>query len=487
MALILSISPTYAMTPNSRFGFDFILDMVGGFGYFDAIILGQDINASVDHKLSINGSSEFLGDINITGTVFGASPVKIAGINISDNSFSHTENTNASLRFSITNLNDGENATAIISAKNDVGAAMSIGIGSSNFKLGAINYNNVTALFSRSSGKMVFANFFKQAFVWLYNPSDDNDPDNLVELMRLDENGLNVTGNITGNQIYGEVWFQNTTNPKSVNLTTKNTWFDVDGLNRGNNNGFDFNGNVTLDTTVSGVYRAFFTTGYEANEESRITISIFKSGEEITKLTKTRTMGIAGKLEVINFSIGMGTQSSGDLDSLSMPDSDELIITGETGAPSFDINFTCNVSDVLPPLRINFEGRYDGNSAHEVELKVFNFTNGSFVDVVDTVKDIPHTGTTPISRSFSLPNNQDIVSNEEAIVQIIHITSGSTQDEIAVDELTCSRRRSGASVTNGAIIRLKVGDELKFRMMSNMDNTNVLLDNFNFNLVRIGD
>jgi len=116
--------------------------------------------------------------------------------------FSHSENKNASLRYTIKNTNAGSNASAVISALNDVGSSMSIGVGSSNFKVGTIDYANVTALFSKAMGKMVFANFFNQMFLWLYNPSDDNDPANLVELMRLDENGLNVSSNITSDNVF---------------------------------------------------------------------------------------------------------------------------------------------------------------------------------------------------------------------------------------------------------------------------------------------
>lgn len=132
-----------------------------------------------------SSNSSFTGDVTILGTLYGGTPVKIAGVNITDNLFSHMENTNSSLRFTLQNTNDSTNATAVISTKNDVGGSMSIGIGSSSFLLESTDYSNATALFSRSIGKMVFANFFNQPFIWLNNPSDDNDPANLIEVMRL--------------------------------------------------------------------------------------------------------------------------------------------------------------------------------------------------------------------------------------------------------------------------------------------------------------
>ena len=135
-------------------------------------------------------------DVTIGGTLFGGSPVKIAGVNISNNLFSLTDNLNSSLRFKLKNENSSTNATSVISTINDVGGMMSIGIGSSNFMIGETNYNNVSAISSRAKGDMVFVNFFNQLFIWLTNPSDDNDPNNLKEVMRLDENTLNVSVNI---------------------------------------------------------------------------------------------------------------------------------------------------------------------------------------------------------------------------------------------------------------------------------------------------
>ena len=159
------------------------------------LIIDPDVVGSgqlkVSGSLNVTEESHFRKDIRVNGTVFATA------INISNSSFSLTANENVSTKFILHNINSGENATAVIIAKNDVGGTMSIGIGSSNFMIGNTNYQNITALFSKSRGDMIFANFFKKAFVWLYNPSDDNNPNNLVEIMRLDKNGLNVSGNLT--------------------------------------------------------------------------------------------------------------------------------------------------------------------------------------------------------------------------------------------------------------------------------------------------
>ncbi len=143
----------------------------------------------------------FSRDIVVDGTIFGTvgsdpQPVKLGGINITNDVFSLTEDLNQSSRFTLQNLNNGSNASAVIEAINDMDASMFFGIGSSNFMLGDIGSPNITALVSRSKGDMIFANSFKEKFIWYNNPQDDNDLNNLVELMRLDDNRLNISTNL---------------------------------------------------------------------------------------------------------------------------------------------------------------------------------------------------------------------------------------------------------------------------------------------------
>jgi len=157
--------------------------------------------SSLTHTFNVNGNSNFTlnasfdQDVIISGTLYGGSPVKIAGVNITDNSFSHTEDKNDTLSFILKNLNPGTNASSRIKAENDVGSTMTMGIGSSRFMVGTTEYSNATGILSNSRGSTLFANFFKQAFIWLYNPSDDNDPANLVEAARIDTDGNFIARN----------------------------------------------------------------------------------------------------------------------------------------------------------------------------------------------------------------------------------------------------------------------------------------------------
>ena len=154
-------------------------------------------NVTIRGNLTVLGENTTVQDLTVIGTIHGGSPVKIAGINITENVFSLTENKNQSSKFTLTNLNKGTNASAVISAINNLGASMSIGILSSTFRLDTTDYANATALLSRSRGKMIFANFYNQDFLWLTNPSNDNNPANLVEVMNLNASGVTIQNNLT--------------------------------------------------------------------------------------------------------------------------------------------------------------------------------------------------------------------------------------------------------------------------------------------------
>ncbi|KKN60152.1 hypothetical protein LCGC14_0534430, partial [marine sediment metagenome] len=168
---------------------------------YDLLIKSDHATFSGDINVTGIGNSTFSGDVEITGKLFGGSPVRIDGINITEDNFFLTDNINNSLKFILKNLHGGINATAVITAENDVGGTMSIGIGSSDFKIGIIPRPNVTALFSRSRGLTVFANLFNQGFVWEINTQDDNDPVNLVRMMTLNSTGLHVDRNLTVSEV----------------------------------------------------------------------------------------------------------------------------------------------------------------------------------------------------------------------------------------------------------------------------------------------
>lgn len=224
-------------------------------------IIDNNINGviTITGELNVINNATFQENVTIIGTLFGGSPVKIAGINITDNVFNLVEDRNSSSRFTLQNLNSGSNATTAISALNDVNGSMFIGIGSSNFQTGGISHPNITALFSRSRGDMGFANFFNQAFIWLINLQDDDDPANLVEVMRLDETGLNVSGNITSANVFLPQYIFSHTN-ETIPVIAVNEWTNVtfgedeDHIQVGIDHHHDDITNDTFEIHIDGIY-----------------------------------------------------------------------------------------------------------------------------------------------------------------------------------------------------------------------------------------
>jgi len=76
---------------------------------------------------------------------------------------------------------------------------------------------------------------------------------------------ITTTGNITGNQIYGEMWFHNdTASGQAVVITAQNNWYNITGFNQTTNasqtlNGFTFNTpEQYLEVHINGRYDCSF-------------------------------------------------------------------------------------------------------------------------------------------------------------------------------------------------------------------------------------
>jgi len=271
-------------------------------------------------------------NLNMSGYNLTVDTIFAKAINISNSSFFFTDDENKSINYLVENKNNGSNATALTITSNDVGGIMGVGIGSSNYILGNMLKPNITGLFSRSQGETIFANFFNRPFVWYVNPLNDNDPNNLVEVMRLDENGLNVNGsinqtngNLTGNLIYGELWLHD---ELTVDLTSVNVYVNITDLNSTWNNGFAYDGNATLTAQMRGVYETqwHIAFGGGANSEYDAGIGINGvitgtiNGNNMNKTHAHRTIGTGGQVGSMS---GGGNLCINNGDKITMMMSDE--------------------------------------------------------------------------------------------------------------------------------------------------------------------
>jgi len=170
---------------------------------------------------------------------------------------------NSISRFIEHNTNNGTNAGGSFTAKNNLNYTLSIGVLSSNYntsnKYAMCNAPGVSIKSPANYG--LFHNYLK-GFIWTNNLLDDgnfSEADNL--LMILDSSGnLNITGNFTGNQYYGEMW-QNSENISIVEISAKDTWTNITNFSEGNNNGFLFSNNKLI-CNIGGIYKVSHSESY---------------------------------------------------------------------------------------------------------------------------------------------------------------------------------------------------------------------------------
>jgi len=208
-------------------------------------------------------------------------------INVSSTSFfgdvNNFDNLNGNSRFTEHNLNNGTLATASFTANNNVGNRVAFGIGSSNFERAGINLNNNAFVALNSPGNFTFFNIFPTSWKWIAN-SEIPPSFNFQEIMLLDNVGnLDIAGNFTGTQIYGEMWQFNLTNPNTITISVIGEFVNITGYRNGTINGFDFV-NDELVAQVPGVYQVSFNVGYGDTAMTRHGFAILKKGVQMLNI-----------------------------------------------------------------------------------------------------------------------------------------------------------------------------------------------------------
>lgn len=114
-------------------------------------------------------------------------------------------------------------------------------------------------------------------------------------------NNLTIGGNFTGNQFYGEMWFDMSGN-STILITTKDVWENVTGFNAGGNNGFTYFNN-TLICNIAGLYNTKYNTFYDdgANVEFNYALAINNIPQN-----KTRSHSKLGTANDVTGSVGFG-------------------------------------------------------------------------------------------------------------------------------------------------------------------------------------
>ncbi len=140
----------------------------------------------------------------------------------------------------------------------------------------------------------------------------------------------------------------------------------------------------------------------------------------------------AGLVKAFTYEVTDGTVTSEpDVNSMKFADGNFFVVN-ESGSFKIDLNFFSVTG--LPEIII-FEGRYEGNPAHEVEVKIFNHDTTSYDDVLVTTKDIP-SGSTNVLLFFEVPHPvTPYVSDGKSTVRIEHVSGATGSHNIYIDVL----------------------------------------------------
>ena len=137
-----------------------------------------------------------------------------------EGSMMNNDNINDSSRFVERNLNNGSRASAAITVRNDIPYSASFGLTSSRFSFDKIG-SNVVGISSIAPGDMVFMNRYNYPFIWYINKENDTSIENLLEVMRLDEDGLYINGTIDSEDGIGVTLIN------AINVSTDNLNADL--------------------------------------------------------------------------------------------------------------------------------------------------------------------------------------------------------------------------------------------------------------------
>ena len=324
---------------------------------------------------------------------------------------------------------------------------------------------------------------------WLFSKGlKVNGPANITQ-------NLYVYGNITGNQIYGEMkWDPDGTHTNELRplLPVANVWYNFSNLSSslsGFNNGFVLSNGNSLTSQVPGTYKFDGAIEYHLRSQQTLTMSLFVNGVRVVNFTTEKTSPISKNIQPT--SVKNITPMSTFNSDLLYADGTGLTFNELNGlVPVIEANFTfTNITD--NPLLITFSGHYLGSDSHYIEVQVWNYTSNAWVNVRVADKDIPNSGLIPYTQSWKFPDRdqnfrKDFINSGKVIVRIYHPTNGISSHILFVDQLVLQDRNSLDRQSITGLVKINSGDNAYVMMYADYSNAMPVIDRYNVNLVRIG-
>jgi len=132
-------------------------------------------------------------------------------------------------------------------------------------------------------------------------------------------------------------------------------------------------------------------------------------------------------------SVTLGSIGSGDYtDTLSHDENFLEIVETTTG---YEVDFTFNSQPDQVPRSFQFQGRYQGNPAHVVNVYAYNHETLSFELITSGGSSQLEHSTTDYLKEFTLNPNHVNPSNNEIIIKILHSSPGQITNRLWIDKI----------------------------------------------------
>lgn len=142
-----------------------------------------------------------------------------------------------------------------------------------------------------------------------------------------------------------------------------------------------------------------------------------------------------------SYTLTRGAHISGTVEDTWSYDASVLDIREVTGAPGFDFYFTFkNIPTDIQWLDVDIWGRYEGNPAHQIKIRVWDWVAGVWDNIFGGSTDWP-SGPSIVKRDFPIENpiGNDYIQDGEMRIQFYHASSGNTSHHFYTDEIKLER------------------------------------------------
>ncbi len=300
--------------------------------FVEGNVTGDELTARSPNSIFIGGRDFATISVSeITGVVNGENFSRITTTINTD--FAILNSYNFTQILANINLNNRTNASSAISAVNN----LFHGIGFVKFnanhtidpEVGEIGNNfGSFRFFNRNDGNSTYTFSFFDEVIRLNDGSNvgvENEtrvikienalqPNPFLTTFNFDVNinqSLNVSGNFTGNQFYGNMFLYEPLTPVTVTISSVNVPFNITGLSTTENNGFNFSSD-SLIVQQAGLYEVKISISYTDTSNNRHVLTALINGQQQEQISCMASVSNSNNVESTSC-IGVMRVEEGDI------------------------------------------------------------------------------------------------------------------------------------------------------------------------------